>query len=242
MGKTNLLVLSALAMLAMPCAAAAAITCGNATALNNVAPTGATETISYTTPVGSHQILFAAVAIRATTITINSATHAGNAMTAVAAQSFLSPVAVRLFYIVNPTSGTNNVVITNSAKPLADAEVVFVCSGVDTTDPVHDPTSATGSTSSISLTVPAILSSDMIVDMVAQNLLTTAPTVGADQTVLSNGTDSAELGYGSSYQSGASGGAMSWTTGISGSWAAQSVALNAFGASAAPTFFHRRLQ
>lgn len=219
------MVLLLILLMLAPSSVFAAISCGSAIASNDVTPASATETIAYTTPGGSNQVLFVGVVGRSTTQTINSVTHAGNAMTAVAAQSFTSPLAVRMFYLPNPTSGTNNVVVTFSGTPLADAVTIFTCSGVNTIGPIRAFNTATGSGAAISVTVSGALSSDVLVDIMGHNLPTGAPTVGANQTVLVSGTDGGEVDWGSSFQSGSDGGVMSWTAANSSPWGIHAVAL-----------------
>jgi hypothetical protein len=213
-----------LILLCVPIQTWAAVVCSNVTAANSATPTDPL-TIAYTTPAGSNQVLFVLSGIRHTTVTINSATHANNAMTPVAAASTLSPVAVRGFYIVNPTAGTNNVVVDYSATPLADAAIVVTCSGVNTASPIHDPTSASNTGTAVSNTVPNVVSGDVVLDFFVQDLLTTTPTEGANQTVLNKGNDTSELGWGGSQQAGSDGGVMSWTTALSEQWASQAFAV-----------------
>lgn len=202
----------------------AAISCGDAIEFNDLTPTDP-ETIAYTTPAGSNQVLFVGVSMRHTSFTIDGATQAGNAMTAVAAQSFLSPVATRLFYIVAPTSGTNNVVVDYSSIPLADAIVIWTCSGVDQTTPIRAFQSATGTGTAASVTVAGVQSGDVVVDIVGADVQTTDPTVGANQTAFHLGNDGSEFGWGASQQAGADGGVMSWTMGASQEWSTQAAAL-----------------
>lgn len=218
----------------------AVLVCSDVTAANNLTPSSSSKTTSYTTPTGSNQVLFALSGIRHTTFTINSATHAGNAMTAIAAASTLSPVIVRGFYIINPTSGTNNVVVNYSGQPLADAIVILVCSGVDTASPIHDPTNASGTGTAVSNTVPSVVSGEVVLDWFIQDVETTAPTIGSNQTELNKGTDASELGWGASQQAGSDGGVMSWTTALSQEWASQAFAVKPL-SSSTTTQFRRRL-
>lgn len=220
----------------------AVLVCSDVTAANTATPASSSKTTAYTTPAGSNQVLFVLSGIRHTTVTINSATHAGNAMTAIAASSALSPVAVRGFYIVNPTAGTNNVVVNYSSTPLADAVVILTCSGADTSSPIHDPTNASNTGTAVSNTVPSVVSGEVLLDFFVQDLLTTAPTIGANQTELNKGTDGVELGWGASQQAGADGGVMSWTTALSEQWASQAVAVKPSPAGGVTTMqFRRRL-
>lgn len=202
-----------------------AISCGDATEANDAAPAGTTATINYTTPAGSDLVLFLGFAMRDATDTISSATHAGNAMTAVAAEASGPPIHTRIFYIINPTSGSNNVVATSSGTPLAWAAVVWTCSGVNTAAPVHDATNANGVSATASVTVPNLVAGDVVVDIMGQDIPAGDPTVGADQTTLHLGNDAVEIAWGASYQAAAAGGVMSWGLADSDDWAIQGVAL-----------------
>ena len=202
----------------------AAISCGDAIEFNDATPTDP-ETISYTTPAGTNQVLFVGVSIRDSLDAIGGVTHAGNAMTAVAAEVFETPIRTRMFYIVNPTSGTNDVVVDlTGTVALADAIVIFTCSGVNTGAPVHDATSASGTGTAVTLTVPNLVAGDVVIDMVGADIETVDPSEGANQTVLHKGNDGVEMGWGASFQSAADGGVMSWTL-QGGAWAQQAVAL-----------------
>lgn len=202
----------------------AAVVCGDVTAFNDATPTDP-ETISYTTPAGSNQVLFAGVVNRSTANTIDSATHAGNAMTAVGAEAFTSPIHARMFYISNPTSGTNNIVVQFSAASLSDSVVIWTCSGVDTANPIRDFITATGIGTAVSATVASVLSGDVVVDIFGTDVATTDPTVGASQTSLNLGNDGGELGWGASTQAGTDGGVMTWTTTLSQDWAQMAVSI-----------------
>jgi len=221
--------------LLLPGSGWAAISCGTVTPFNDATPTNP-ETIAYTTPAGTNQVLFVGVASRGTVITIVGASHAGNAMTPIDTASFLSPIGVRMFYLVNPASGINNVSVGFSATPLSDAVVIWTCSGVDTSSPLRAIASATGTGTAVSVTVSGVQSGDVVLDMFGSDVQTTDPTVGANQTVLNRGNDGGELGWGASQQPGANGGVMSWTTALSQEWASQSVAIKALGAT--PTRRH----
>ncbi|MDI3463624.1 MAG: hypothetical protein OJF50_002445 [Nitrospira sp.] len=219
-----------------------AISCGNVTPFNAASPTDP-ETIAYTTPAGSDQVLFVFVGNRRTiSPNINVPTHAGGAMTVLDAEAFNSPAATKLFYKVNPTSGTNNVVVDFVGTPLADAIVIFTCSGVDTASPIRASNTATGTSTAVSVTVLGVQAGDVVLDFfVADNTLS-APTIGANQTNLNNGSDGTELAWGSSQQDGVDGGVMSWTNAISEQWSISAVAIKPLVApAAASTQFRRRL-
>jgi hypothetical protein len=145
-------------------------------------------------------------------------------MTQVTTPVFNSSIRTGIWYIINPTSGTNNVVVDYSSTPLANATVIWTCSGVDTTAPIGTPATATGSGTAVSVTVTDSIG-DVTIDMFGANLQTSGPTLGADQTLIHSGNDGAELGWGVSYQSG-DGGVMSWTNGVSEVWSQMGVAVS----------------
>ena len=205
-------------LLVAPSLSYAAISCGDVTPFNDATPTDP-ETIPYTTPAGSNQVLFAGSVIRHSTVTIDTPTHAGNSMTAVTTDAFTDPIRTKLWYIANPTAGTNNVVVNYSGAPLADAVVIWTCSGVDTTNPIRNFIVATGIGTAVTGTVVNVLPGDVVVDIFGTDVATTNPTIGANQTNLNTGNDGVELGWGASQQPGADGGVMSWTTALSQDWA-----------------------
>lgn len=213
-----------LLFLLIPSLGHGAISCGDVTPFNNTTPADP-ETISYVTPTGSNQVLFAGVVSRRTVSNITGATHAGNTMTAVEAESFLNPIATRLFYIVNPTSGTNNVVVDFVGAALADSIVIWTCSGVDTASPIRAFASATGTGTAVTVTVSGVQTGDVVLDIFGTDVATTNPTIGANQTNLNTGNDGAELGWGASQQPGSDGGVMSWTTSLSQEWSISAVAI-----------------
>ena len=203
----------------------AAVVCGDAIEDANPSPI-APEVVSYTTPAGSNQVLFVGVVIRSGAANILSATHAGNSMTAIAAEAFLDPIGTRMFYIVSPTSGTNDVSVDLNGVPLEDAIVVFTCSGVNTVAPVHDANTATGNNTAPTVTVANVIAGDVVVDMMGTDIAASDPTVGANQTAFHTGFILDDIGYGSSQQAGADGGVMSWTTALTQQWAIHAVAVS----------------
>lgn len=211
-------------LLLVPSLSYAAISCGDVTPFNDATPADP-ETIAYTTPAGSNQVLFVGVTLRSSSATIDTPTHAGNSMTAVTTAAYTNPIRTQLWYIANPTAGTNNVVVNYSTTPLADAVVIWTCSGVDTTNPIRDFIAATGIGTAVTGTVATVVTGDVVVDIFGTDVATTNPTIGANQTNLNTGNDGAELGWGASQQAGTDGGAMSWTTTLSQDWALMAASL-----------------
>lgn len=225
-------VLILIGLILAPLPAWAAITCSTVTPFNDSTPSNP-ETIAYTTPAGSNQILFVGVVNRRIVANnIAAATHAGLSMTPVDVESYLSPIGVKLFYRFNPTSGTNNVQVGFVGTPLSDAIVIWTCSGVDLASPFRGTASATGTGTAVSVTVAGVQSGDVVLDIFGSDVATTDPTVGANQTVLNRGNDGGELAWGASQQPGANGGVMSWTTALNEQWSIQAVAIKPLMASA----------
>lgn len=191
-----------------------------------------TETIAYTTPAGNNQITFVLSGYRrgapdytgTSTVTIG-----GQGTTMTTTRTYTDPIAVQLFHRVNPPSGTNNVVVTHAdgGTPLADAIIIFTCSGVDTASPFRDTNQSTGTSATPTVTLGSVQSGDVVIDVMASEHPADA-TVGADQTVIHVGNATVEIGAGASYQSGIDGGIMSWTI-SSQQWGEHAVALIPFG-------------
>lgn len=71
---------------------------------------GSSQTLSHTCS-GSNRILFVNVCYH-TAKTFSSCTYAGTAMTEIASQALANFETMKLFYLINPASGANNVVVT----------------------------------------------------------------------------------------------------------------------------------
>lgn len=211
--------------LMLPSPVHAAISCTNVTAANSATPTNP-KTVSYLTPAGSDQVLLVFTGNRRViSPNINTPTHAGTATTPIDAEAFLSPVATKLFYRVGPAGGTNNVVQGYVGTPLADAMVIFTCSGVDTSSPIRASNTATGTGTTASVTVAGVQSGDVVLSFMVADVVTSTPTIGANQTSLNRGSDGAELAWAASQQAGSDGGVMSETIAISEQWSISAVAI-----------------
>ena len=203
----------------------AALVCGDVTAVNSFTPSDPT-TIPYTTPSGSNQVLFVGVTTRGAPPGNGTMKHAGISMTAVTPQAVQSPIGTTLYYLANPTSGTNNVVHDyTSGSRLSNSLVIFTCSGADTSNPIRAFNTGIGTGTAVSVTVSGVQSGDIVVDMFGSDVATTTPTIGANQTAFSRGNDGGELAWGSSQQAGSDGGGMSWTTALSEQWAIVAAAI-----------------
>ncbi len=93
-----------------------AITVDSTTAVIGQASSSTTQTFAHTVNAGSDRILFVVAACR-TANTFSGVTYAGNALTKINEVSVSGNQRQSIWYIVAPTTGTNNVVITiNSAN------------------------------------------------------------------------------------------------------------------------------
>jgi hypothetical protein len=140
-------------------------------------------------------------------------TYAGSAMTAAgAAQMVATHYGVRLWYHLTPSSGANNVVVSVSGPDVVAGAVSATSAGTPT-----DYTTASGNSTTASVTVPNAASGDLIVD---STIIIGSPTVGANQTSRWNNGPRAIGFFGAgSTQAGVDGGVMSWTQGSADNWA-----------------------
>jgi len=214
-----------LVLLLIPAPLWAAIDCNdmNAVRLFDATPLDP-ETIAYTMPAGTNQVVFVGVGQRtgATPRTF-TVTFGGQAMIAATTSQYTDPIGGQLFYLVNPPSGVSNVVVDWSAAPLADGIVVFACNGVDTVSPIRSTNQATGASTTPSVTVPTVNAGDVVVDYVVSEDPAN-PVEGANQTVIIVGNGVTEIGGGASWQAGSDGGVMSWTI-ANQQWSAHAAAL-----------------
>lgn len=227
MRRRDAAVVGVLVVTAWSGAAWAALSCGTVT--TNITGTDrSTVTQSYVTPAGSNQTLVVGVAGRDTTDTVSTVTHAGNSMTEKIELHHTTDVSVAtLYFLKAPAGGTNNVVITWTGLMLASGFFIMTCADTHAdADPFRNAgVSAQGLSTAPSATATDA-SGDLVIDVMAVDSNTTAPTQGADQTVIYAASDGGEIGMGASYQSGGSGGVMSWTV-ASNDWAIVAAVLRA---------------
>lgn len=100
---------------------------------------------------------------RGSATTISSATYAGVSMSAQAGTtSAASGYDYRLFYLANPTSGSNNVVITYSDGNAQPKAVAAVYTGVDQTTPASGFTNASAYNASPTWTVTSAIGETVV--------------------------------------------------------------------------------
>lgn len=194
-------------------------------------------TISHTVASGSDQVLYVLTYSWNTTITC-TATYGGAAMSKGGSLNPNSIVRIEWFYLVNPTVGTANVVITPSSSTWISAGVYGI-TGVDY-DAVgrnFAVAQATGGDLNPTITISSNVG-DLVIDIVGNansNVLLTPFNVGAGQTKHYGQDNQAnsDLKSAGSTEAGAASVTMSWTlTAVSG---ANGWAIGAFSIPAAGT-------
>lgn len=126
---------------------------------------------------GSNRVLVAAIVMAfAADNAIIGLSYGGNAMTALAAQQNDTNgwSGVRVFYLVNPPTGSNSFVATTEDNEVANM-VAMVLDGVDTAAPIGTPNSAGGEGTTASVTLAQTATGNLLIAGV------------------SNGTDSATI-------------------------------------------------
>jgi len=168
-----------------------------------------------------------------TDVTINSATYNSVSMTAVAAQQGT----VRMFYLIAPATGSNQVSISMSANGFNTGGAVSV-TGADQTTPVDVENGAAGQSVSLTTTVDDCF----LVDVGYFDGEGSAPSVGASQTERWSVSIESHPGFGSSEVAGTAGSyTMSWSGGDQDD--IQAVAIAPVGGDVMiPTFAARRGQ
>jgi len=188
----------------------------------------ASFTWSHTVGTGANRILIVGVSIRnSSSQTVTSVTYAGAPLTNIGVQANGDVVRIEMWRLVNPPSGTANVVVTLSGQAKA------VCgatswTGVHQTTPLGTFVSATGSTNAPTVNASSA-TNEVVQDTVAAQGTVTA-TVGAGQTQRWNAGTSGQAaatnvrGAGST-EPGAATVTMSYSLSASASWAIGAVSL-----------------
>lgn len=220
----------------------AALTCSDANAVqtNNATPSNPTV-VAYTKPSGSNQVqhIFVGQRTGTTPRTFTITNAAGDTITEVTSATYTDPIEGRLFRIINPTAGSNAVTINWSpSAPLAESIRIVTCTDADTSG-YRSFSSSTGTGITPSTTPSIVQSGDLVVDFLVSES-TADPAAGSDQTPVNHGTAGTEISGGSSYQAGADGAAMTWTTN-SNDWSLHAVVIKPLVATSKPPGLQRRL-
>lgn len=162
--------------------------------------------VTWTTPVGA-----------AITSVVWDPAGANQSLSSVAAATTVGNRKVQAFFLVNPAAGTAKPVrVTwNDSTIGSQAIIAAAYSGAHQTTPYSDWTTANGSASPITVTVPNVAADDMVMDGFMTAGIVGA--IGANQTQIGSTVTPAEAHAGS-YQDGANGGVMSWTLDFADAW------------------------
>ena len=177
-------------------------------------PTVTTLTQSFTVATGTDRMLLACVGIEdgAGSATITGVTFGGVALTEHAEVIHASWGTSGMWYLLNPSVSTGDVVVTLSGADHVGV-LIYCLDGVHQTTPfgTAELSSTTVSGTSSTETVGSVVSGDLVIDTMTLDSTGHSAAVGADQTQRVNspiGTGSDFLG---STQLGSAGGVMSWT-------------------------------
>ena len=192
--------------------------------------TGISFTWSHTVGTGGNRILIVGVSIRnSSSQTVAGVTYAGAPLTNIGVGDNGSVVRIEMWRLVNPPSGTANVVVTLSSA--SDAKTVCGATswtGVHQTTPLGTFVSATGSTNAPTVNATSA-TTEVVHDTVAAQGTVTA-TVGAGQTQrwnagTSGGSAASNVRGAGSSEPGAATVTMSYSLSASASWAIGAVSL-----------------
>lgn len=129
-----------------------------------------------------------------------------------------------IWYLKNPAAGTHDIIVTKSAGVEHRGAGAYVFDGVDQTTTFRTVAKSGGSTTSVTNTVPSVVSGDYLLDALTVDTAGHAVAPGANQTerwdFSPTGSDCV-----SSTQAGADGGVMSHTWTTSGDFTHMAIAL-----------------
>lgn len=185
-------------------------------------------TDSHTIGAISNGLLLAFIAHRRDgTQDIGTSTWNGTEALTFVAQQIIGDSVIEVWRRIAPTTGTHDLVSTIAGSFNSDIiQHIYSISGAHQTTPLGTPAQATGTVSPITVTVGSVGATDLVVDGFTAEDGGSGYAVGANQTLRSlDTTASSSMHTGTSTQSGADGGVMSWTaTGIE-LWAQIAVAV-----------------
>lgn len=173
------------------------------------------------TSTGSDRAVFAGVAVVSFTpiLTSASCTYGGSSMEEKWDRGFATHYGQTGYILKGQATGAQTVTSTlDDTTPYEQSVIVTSVTGVDQTTPVGTAASASGNSTTPSVTVTGVSSDGMVVDNIATESGSIS-SVGADQT--QRGTHAGAGGFmsgASSTQPGTAGGAMSWTLAIAENW------------------------
>lgn len=195
--------------------------------------------VATTVPDVANRVLVVKVAVRAggSVPTVSSVTFDGTALTdtdSAAASMMVTTggvIRVHTWKLVAPHTGSGVTLITlsSSASMLA---LVEVYSGANQTTPLGAVATATGSSTTPSVTVTST-TADLVTDIALANALETW-TVGSGQTLIWDAGAAGTFDVATSYETGAASTVMSWTINDAATWASLGVPIIAAAAPAGP--------
>lgn len=206
----------------------AAVDCADTNVLAQTYGTPASPmTDTYTRPSGSNFVGFFLAGQRQGTTpqTVSSIAWGASTPTSITTAAFGDPSGGELFRLIAPPSGAQTTSVTWSGTRLADGMVVFVCTGVDQTNPTHDPISTSGSSATAATTVSNVLSTDVVIACVTRNGAT-AMTGSGSLVEIGQDASPAEMNVGCWYQPGSAGGSVSVSLGVSNGWTIHALAIS----------------
>jgi hypothetical protein len=188
-------------------------------------------TWSHTVGTGSNRILIVGVSSAAQGANI-TVTYGGVSMTAVPSSlaTAITLAQSQLFYLLNPTSGAANIVVSTSGTVDRIVGGGVSLANVNQTNPLGTAKITSGNSTSASLSVPSNVG-DVVIDVLAKNN-TDVPTAGGSQASKWNATSGGvdlptakELGAGSTLAGSDATTAMSWSWTNARAFAYSSVAV-----------------
>ena len=183
-------------------------------ASNTVTGTGTPITVSHTTGTGANRLMLVGISQKNRTVT--GVTYGATPLTLVGENNINGNARIALYQLVNPPSGTANVVVNFSTNPDKGAVInVTTYTGVDQTNPFG--TFVTDQAKSINASVNVVSAAgEILYDVISVNGV--YMTAGAGQTQRWNIHSGGEIYAAGSTKPGAVSTSMSWVLDLSRDW------------------------
>ena len=212
----------AVVIILLPVTAQAAITCTGQSFPFDV-PTDP-QAQDYTVPTVTNGITILHTAMRASARALDTLTIGGDSVTEIDTKITSTNTSTQVSYRLSVGSGTQSVSANFDAAPLTYVLTAVTCEGVDQTTPVASTNTASGSSTTASVTCTGTTAGQVVLDFVSTGGGTGSFTAGGGQTNIDN--DTAEsLVAGASIEAGGGDITMSQTV-PSGDWVTRCVVLN----------------
>ena len=195
-------------------------------ATSTVTSLASPATVSHTTGSGANRLMLVAIAFEANGgNNVTGVTYGGTPLTLVGSATNGTNAAVRIYRLINPTSGVASVSVSFTSAPSNGAIIgVTTFTGVDQISPLGSAATVTGTSTTPSVNVSSALG-ELVFDAVAVKTGSSL-TQGAGQIELWDLSSVSERGA-SSTESGASTTTMSWTS-SSDDWAIAGVSIKPY--------------